>query len=650
MKDKASSSANVSRRRFLMKSAVAAGAAVLPHSFYTLAQDAVQDVPHSNNGVGYEKISWKIEPFPMQNVRLRSGPMLNAQEINLRYLNLLPNDRLLYNFRVNTGLPTSAQPLGGWENPKCELRGHFTGGHYLSACALMYGSTGDEALRRKANNMVAELAKCQAANGYLSAFPEEFFVRLRNRQKVWAPFYTYHKIMAGHLDMYIHCGNTQALQTAEKMAGWTAQYLKPIDEPQWEKMQLTEYGGMNEVLYNLYAVTGKEEYLALGKRFDDKQFFAPLAARQDDLPRHHANTNIPKIIGAARAYELTGEQRYRDIADYFWEEVVTEHAYATGGTSNGEYWQQPGKLADQLGSAAEECCCSYNMLKLTRHLHGWTGNPRYMDYYERVLYNARLGTQDPNGMLMYYLPLKPGLWKTFGTPFHSFWCCTGTGVEEYSKTNNTVYSHDDSGLYVNLFVGSEVNWPQKRIRVIQDTNFPEQEGTLLRIAASHPVHMPLHVRIPYWATENVAVTINGKPQHHIAATPTSYVTINRHWKDGDKVEISLPMHLHTSQIPDDHTLQAAMYGPLVLAAQLGTQGLSHEMIYGDSGPHTDRLKPPIPEVNTAEDRASAWIQRVDANNLKFQTIQQTENISAIPLYKLFNERYSVYWKVNTKNS
>lgn len=642
-------SANVSRRRFLSKTAVATGVAMLPHSFYALAQDPVEDVPRSNNGVGYEKVAWKIEPFPMKDVRLRSGPMLNAQQINLRYLNLLPNDRLLYNFRVTAGLPTPAQPLGGWEDPKCELRGHFTGGHYLSACALMYASTGDEALRSKANDLVTELAKCQAANGYLSAFPEEFFVRLRNRQKVWAPFYTYHKIMAGHLDMYIHCGNAQALQTAEKMAGWADEYLKPISDDQWHKMQLVEYGGMNEVMYNLYAVTGKPEYLALGKRFDDQAFFAPLAARQDDLPRHHANTNIPKIIGAARAYELTGETRYHDIADYFWQEVVTEHAYATGGTSNREFWQQPGKLANQLGSSAEECCCSYNMLKLSRHLHGWTADPRYMDYYERVLYNARLGTQDSNGMLMYYLPLNPGVWKTFGTAFHSFWCCTGTGVEEYSKTNNTIYSHDDHGLYVNLFIGSEVNWLQKHIRVIQDTNFPEEQGTTLSIRADHAVHMPLHIRIPYWATEDVAIKVNGK-RHRITATPTSYITLNRRWKDGDKVEVSLPMHLHTSQLPDDPTLQAAMYGPLVLAAQLGTQGLSHDMIYGDSGPHTDRLKPSMPEVTTTQDAASSWIQRADGKDLKFETVQQKENISAIPLYQLFNERYSVYWKVNRKSS
>ena len=650
MKNREKDSANLPRRRFLVKSTLAAGAAVFPRSFYALAQDASQDTFHKNNGTGYEKATGKIEHFPMQNVRLRSGPMLNAQGINLRYLNLLPNDRLLYNFRVNAGLPTSAQPLGGWEDPKCELRGHFSGGHYLSACALMYASTRDETLRRKANNMVAELAKCQAANGYLSAFPEEFFVRLRNRQKVWAPFYTYHKIMAGHLDMYTHCGNLQALQTAEEMAGWTAQYLKPIGNRQWQNMQLIEYGGMNEVLYNLYAVTGKEKYLVLGKRFDDQQFFAPLAARHDDLPKHHANTNIPKIVGAARAYELTGESRYRNVAEYFWQQVVTEHAYATGGTSNGEFWQQPGKLAHQLGSDAEECCCSYNMLKLTRHLHSWTADPHYMDYYERVLYNSRLGTQDPNGMLMYYLSLEPGLWKTFGTPFHSFWCCTGTGVEEYSKTNNTIYSHDNNGLYMNLFVGSELNWPQKRIRIVQDTKFPEQEGTTLRVVANETVQMPLHVRIPYWATENVVIKINGEPQNHIAARPTSYVTIDRYWKDGDKVEISLPMHLHTSRIPDDHTLQAAMYGPLVLAAQLGKQGLSHDMIYGSSGPLADRLKPPIPKVTAAEDHPESWIRRVDENSLKFETILQTESISAIPLYRLFNERYSVYWKVDTKNS
>lgn len=607
------------------------------------AQNAVEDVPRSRSGKGDEKIPLKFVPFSMTEVQLRRGPLLNALEINQKYLHSLPNDRLLYNFRMQAGLPNQTQPLGGWEDPKCELRGHFTGGHYLSAAALMYASSADEEIRNTGNAMVAELAKCQASDGYLSAFPQEFFVRLKNDQKVWAPFYTYHKIMAGHLDMFVLAGNEQALQTAEKMAGWVAAYLGPVPDSQWRRMQKVEFGGMNEVLYNLYAVTGKEEYLTLGQRFDDPAIFDPLAAHQDRLSGHHANTNIPKIIGAARAYELTGDARYRQIAEFFWDTVTTDHAYCTGGTSNDEFWHDPGKLSKQLGPAAEECCCSYNMLKLSRHLYSWSGDPHHMDYYERVLYNARLGTQDPDGMLMYYLPLDPGMWKTFGTALDSFWCCTGTGVEEYSKTNNSIYWHDGHGVYVNLFAGSELNWKQKRIRLVQETTFPEEQGT--RITVHTQQKFPLHVRIPYWATREVAILVNGQPQA-VETAAGSYATLNRHWRDGDVVEVKLPMHLHAAPLSDAPELQAAMYGPLVLAAQLGDQGLSHDVIYGTSGPTPDRLKPAIPEVNAGSEQIESWLEPVQSERLAFETTGQQETVKAIPLYRLIKERYSVYWKVN----
>ena len=254
----------------------------------------------------------------------------------------------------------------------------------LSACALLHAATGDDAIKQKGNVLVAELAKCQEKlnqDGYLSAYPTSFYDRLKEGQRVWAPFYTYHKILAGHMDMYTLCENEQALATAGKMAGWVDKYLNPISDEQWAKMQMVEHGGMNESLFNLYALTGKEQYLKLARRFDHKKFFDPLAEHMDELKGLHANTNIPKVIGAARGYELTGDRRYHDIADYFWHQVVSERTYSTGGTSNGEHWQtDPGKFADQLGPDAEECCCGYNMLKLTRHLFGWTGEPATMDY------------------------------------------------------------------------------------------------------------------------------------------------------------------------------------------------------------------------------------------------------------------------------
>jgi uncharacterized protein len=650
-------SRKLTRRQALKAGSIAAGAAIgaslLPAKWIgAFAQDPVIDTLRSKGGPSREKIALKVQPFPMTDVKLRPGPFYNMMQVNQRYLHTLETDRLLHTFRITAGLPTSAQPYGGWEAPDVELRGHYVGGHYLSAAAFTYVTAGDDDIKKKADTLVSELAKCQQANGggYISAFPTEFMERLRNGGKVWAPFYTIHKIMAGNLDMYLYCGNEQALDVCEKMAGWTANYLKPVSDDQWAMMQHTEHGGMVETLFNLYAITGKEEYLALAQRFEHKAFFGPLAARRDELNGLHVNTNIPKVIGAARGYELTGDERYHTIADYFWHEVTSQRAYATGGTSNGESWQtDPGQMQNQLGTSAEECCCSYNMMKLTRHLFGWTADPKAMDYYERVLFNARLGTQDKDGMYMYYLPLAPRAWKTFGTATESFWCCTGTGSEEYSKTNDSIYFHDANGIYVNLFIASELNWKEKGVKLIQDTNFPEQDSTTLTLQTQKPTQLALHVRVPYWATRGVTVKINGQAQK-VDSTPSSYLALNREWKNGDKVEISMPMSLHPAPISGDATLQAAMYGPLVLAGRYGGEGLTHEMIYGQLGPHMKPAPGPSPEVFSKSGDVSAAIEAAPAGKLSFRLAGQLEATPLVPLYQISGERYAVYWKVNSSKA
>ncbi len=358
--------------------------------------------------------------------------------------------------------------MGDWEKPDCELRGHFAGGHYLSACALSFASSGDEELKRNGDIMVVELAKCQAKlkNGYLSGFPLELFDRLRDGVNVWAPFYTIHKIMAGHFDMYQLAGNQQALETLEKMAGWVRSWTDPLSEQQTQRILQVEYGGMGEVLANLYAVTGTHEYLDLAQRFNKKSFLDPLAAHRDELKGLHVNTHIPQVIAAARLYELTGDKKYASISDYFWDEVTSERCYCTGGTSNFELWRSdPGILSTQLTSQTSEDCCAYNMMKLTRHLFEWSPQARYMDYYERVLFNHRMGTIDPGtGTTVYYLTLGNGYSKIYAKPFDSFWCCNGTGAEEFAKLTDTIYFHDGDSIFVNLFIASEVGWPENRLR------------------------------------------------------------------------------------------------------------------------------------------------------------------------------------------
>ncbi len=648
----------VSRRRFLTTAAGTAAAVTLASKGFAFGQDAVADVPVSLNHAGYERVLWKVQPFPMPQVKLLPGPFLDAHATNVKYLNELPNDRLAHMFRVTAGIPSTAEPLGGWEAPDCELRGHFAGGHYLSAVALTYASTKDEALRTKGNELVAMLVKCQQANGYLGAYPENFYDRLATfanpdraaHKHVWAPFYTYHKIMAGMLDMYVHTGNTQALACAEKMADWAGAWITPWTPEQLAGIQMVEHGGMNEVMFNLYAVTGKQKYKDWGYRFEHKAFFDPLAAREDHLNHLHANTNIPKTIGAARGYELTGDERYRTIASYFFQEVVDQHTYATGGTSNGEGWQAPGKLADQLGPAAEECCCSYNMMKLGRHVHGWTADAKVMDYYERLLFNVRLGTQNKDGMLMYYVSLKPGLYKTFGKPYDALWCCTGTGVEEYSKTNDTIYSHDANSIYINQFIASEVGWPEKHLSVTQETSFPQEEGTTLTVNPERSTRMSVKIRIPYWATKNVVIKVNDVKEK-VATTPGTYATIDRKWKKGDKVEVSLPMSLHTAPLPDDRTVQAMMYGPLVLAGRMGKDGLTENSIVGPSAPgHRGQAAIPMPEVQAAADGSTDWMEPDTSGKLQFRTIGSDRSLKVSPLYQVMDERYTVYFKVKQKTA
>src|SRR6266567_9554652 len=545
---------HLTRRQFVSMATAAGAASLVPAGAPALpGQDPVIDTLRAKgHGSDRERVAWTVEPFRLEQVLLFFGPCKQATEINRQWLNSLPTDRLLHSFRLTAGLASSAEPLGGWEKPDCELRGHYAGGHYLSACALMYASSADEDLKNNASTVVAELGKCQTAlkSGYLSAFPIEFFDRLRERQRVWAPFYTIHKIMAGLLDMYVYCGNEQALDMAQKMAGWVAGYTGSLSYEHMQRVLGTEFGGMGEVLSNLYAVTGKEYYLEVAQRFDKKQFFDPLAAHRDELKGLHVNTHIPQVIAAARYYELTGDRRYRDIAEYFWDEVVSERSYCTGGTSNGESWNTyPGKLSAELSTNTTECCCAYNMMKLTRHLFGWAPDARLMDYYERTLFNHRLGTINPeDGTMMYYLPLAAGYWKTFGKPFDAFWCCTGTGSEEYAKLTDTIYFHDDDSLYVNLYISSQLEWPEKGLHLKQETRFPEEQGSTFTVVAKNPTQLAINLRIPYWA-QGGSVKVNGATLPAFAS-PSSYLTLNRSWKTGDKIELNLPMALHVDSMPD----------------------------------------------------------------------------------------------------
>lgn len=600
------------------------------------------------------KAALKVYSFGLKDVRLLDGPFRDAMERDAKFLLSLEPDRFLHMFRLTAGLLSTANPYGGWEAPDVELRGHSLG-HYLSALSLMYASTGYDAFKTRANAIVTELAKIQRAMpskgyhpGYLSAFPEEFFDRVDARRRVWAPYYTIHKIMAGLLDVYVHCNNRQALDVVVRMADWVKFRVDRLTEDQQQKALGTEFGGMNEILTNIYAVAGDSIYLKTAEKFDHKAIFDSLAVAIDPLDGLHANTQISKAIGAAREFELTGEKRYADIASFFWDRVALHRSYVIGGNSDDEGFFPIRDFSKHLGAASTETCNMYNMLKLTRHMFEWNPSAEAMDFYERGLYNQILASQDPaTGMMTYYVPLKPGAFKTFSTPAQSFWCCVGTGMENHAKYGETIYFHDSASLYVNLFIPSELNWKEKGIRVRQETRFPEEDITTLVVQCRKPVQLALKVRYPSWAQAGMTLTINGTPKT-FNEKPGSYVTVDRRWKNGDRVGIRFPMILHVESMPDDSSVVALLYGPIVLAGDLGDNGIDSTMRYGPSAPQLDGLKSvTVPAFVCDRSQVLASIRPVEGSPIHFRTtgLGQPNDVSLVPFYKMFEHRYTVYWKI-----
>lgn len=586
-------------------------------------------------------VPMKASAFDLRAVRLLDGPFRHAQELDQAYLLSLDVDRLLHNFRVNAGLPSSAPPLGGWEEPKCEVRGHFVG-HYLSACALMYAATGDARLKEKGDAIVTGLAECQAklGNGYLSAFPESFFDRVEQRRPVWAPYYTLHKIFAGLEDMYVYGDNRQALEVAKQFGDWAIARNARLTDEQMQAMLGTEHGGMNETLANLYALTGEKKYLEIAFRFNHHRVLDPASRREDRLTGLHANTQFPKFIGAAREYELTGDDALHTAATFFWNTVVQERSYVTGGNSDGEMFTPKETLSHALGPNTTETCNVYNMLKLTRHLFCWDPEAEYADYYERALYNQILASQEPEtGMMCYYVPLKSGSRKNYNTPTDSFWCCTGTGVENHAKYGDSIYFHDGTRtLYLNLFIASELHWKETGVTLRQETRYPDEARSRLVFTCERPVELSLRIRHPFWATRGFVIQVNGRKQSVVSSGPGSYAVVNRTWQSGDTVEISTPFALRTEAFRDNPNRLALLNGPLVLCAQIDA-AKPYPAIVADEGQFLRHLKPVRGRPNTFSGPAQVF--RIPGEKSR-------DGVTLEPFYKMYGDRhYVVYWDVFT---
>jgi uncharacterized protein len=570
-----------------------------------------------------------VYAFPLSAVALLPGPFQANTARTHSYLSFLDADRLLHMFRLTAGLPSPAAAMGGWESPTTELRGHSMG-HVLTALAQGYANGGPAAFKTKGDYLVAELAKCQDRattagfnTGYLSAFPESFIDRVEARQPVWAPYYTLHKIMAGLLDMHLLAGNAQALTVLTRMAAWTKLRNDRLTLTQRQNMLDTEFGGMNETLTNLYQLTADPDHLTTARYFDHAEIFDPLTSNVDALNNYHANTQIPKILGAIREYHATGTTRYRDIAVNFWDIVTSRHSYAIGGNSNGEYFKAPNRIAGELSDTTAECCNTYNMLKLSRQLF-FTNPARtdYLDYYEKALYNHLLGAQNPSsahGFHCYYVPLRPGGIKTYSNDYDDWTCCHGTGMETNTKYADSIYFHSGDTLYVNLFIASELTWPGRGITVRQETTYPEAPSTRLTVTGSGAFTM--RVRVPSW-TSGAQLRLNGTVQS-VAVTPGTYATISRTWTSGDVVDLTLPMALTRESTPDNAAVQAVKYGPIVLSGAYGTRNLST-----------------MPTLNAATIAATP-------TPLQFTATASTGAVTLLPFYKMHGQRYTVYWNVNT---
>jgi DUF1680 family protein len=605
-----------------------------------------------------------MDAFPLADVRLLDSPFLDAQQRDEAYLLKLEPDRLLHNFRVNAGLQPKAPVYGGWESvqPWVDIRCHgHTLGHYLSAASLMFASTGHDEMKQRVRYIVAELKECQDAGktGLVCAFPDntaQIDNMVAGRRSVGVPWYTLHKIFAGLRDSYLFCDNAQAREVLVRLADWAADVTKNMTDDQFQRMLGTKHGGMNEVLADVYLFTKDEKHLALAERFCHKAILAPLAEGRDNLNGLHSNTQIPKIVGFERLYQLTGKPEYHAAAGFFWKTVTSTRSFATGGNGDGEHFFPVNQFASHLSSAKTmETCCSHNMLRLTRMLFAGEPEAVYADYYERTLCNAILGSQDPaTGMMTYFQSTRPGYIKLFCTPFDSFWCCTGTGIENHAKYGDSIYfSGRPDGpladsLFVNLFIASTLNWRKKGITLKQTTSFPESGKTSFEIAAGSAQNFALNIRHPGWAA-TAAVSINGKAAQASSA-PGSFITLKRRWKKGDVVEVDMPMALRMELLPGTTDTAAAVYGPIVLVGALGHEVKPGENLHVNERTIGSVLNEPVavPAFTGGLDAIPGKIKPSGAPlTFKTDAVGRPEDVTLVPYYKMAQQHYNMYWKIGS---
>lgn len=603
----------------------------------------------------------QIQPLPLSEVRLLDSPFKQAQEQDRQYMLKLEPDRLLAPFRREAGLSKKAESYGNWENTG--LDGH-TAGHYLSALSFMYASTGDPEMLQRLNYMVAELADCQKANGdgYVGGIPGSklFWASVASgnvsMSRKWVPWYNLHKTFAGLRDAWLVCGNEQAKEVLILFSAWCANTVSKLSDDQMQQMLKTEHGGMNEVLADVCAITGDKKYLELAKRFDHQFILTPLEAGQDKLDGLHDNTQIPKIIGFRRIADLSDDPADQSLAlaaKFFWETVTEHRSVAIGGSGTKEGFNPATNFTSVfMNREGPESCCSYNMLKLSQALFDSDPQARYFDFAERVLYNHILTSIDDHGFV-YFTPMRPEHYRTYSTADQSFWCCVGTGMENHGKYGGYIYAQKPGALYINLFIPSELSWKERGVTLRQETKFPEELKTHLSLKMAKTSSFTIYVRHPVWVKKGVfQISINGTTQPD-DSEPSSYVAIDRTWKDGDTIELTLPMETSFERFPDGLDDVAFLYGPIVLAAETGTHDMPGLQAGAGRWDHiaNGSLVPldQTPALVCAPDDIAKSIHPVPNKSLTFtlgSTIQpeKDRSLELVPFYRLADSRYVIYWQ------
>lgn len=605
----------------------------------------------------------KLTPFDLRDVRLLSGPFRDAQVRNARYLLALNVDRMLHNFRTNAGLAPKAPVYGGWESeePWVNIRCHgHTLGHYLSAVAMHYAATGERPFKERSDRIVAELRACQMArgDGLVTAFPDgakPLEDAMAGRPWNGVPWYTLHKIFAGLRDAHLYAESPEALPALVALSEWTWNVTREMTDAAMQRMLDTEHGGMTEVLADVSVLAREPKYLALARRFAHRKVLDPFADGRDVLDGLHSNTQIPKFVGYQRVHELDGSAEYGDAARHFWETVATRRAFATGGNGDNEHFFPVNEFARHLGSAKTmETCCTHNMLRLTRALHAEAPSIAYADYYERALYNGILASQDPvSGMNTYFQATRPGYVRLYHTPEESFWCCTGTAMENHAKYGDSIYSRNADGLFVNLFIPSTVTWRERGLTLTQTTRFPDADTTRLSVDVRRPTRTTIYVRRPGWC-DSMTVTVNGGPVRG-EVNAAGYVPVTREWRRGDVVEVRLPMSLRAVPLPGAPEYVAFACGPIVLAGRFGAEGLTPaQQIIKNERESGNMLNAQVGVPTLVAPRGlggdlAQYVRPVPNESLTFETVGlgRPRDIRLAPFHRLSNERYNLYWRVET---